>query len=203
MKKNSKILVFAKRRQNQKKSIISWNFWKSSKVSLHFGHLFVEWTLLKCQANLIKVLKTLVLQNLDTPPHFPWLFNFLNWWDDNIEGQLKIVTLLGVTPSKYQWQQRQGQHQQSARLHHSRPLTTRQQQGQRRAHPHWGTAGRAAQWTNPWTSGSYFILSSANFLLYRYSLWDVVQLYNVQSIRDKPVFYSLPSVLKWFTPYVL
>ena len=39
------------------------SFWKSSKVSLHFGHLFVEWTLLKCQANLIKVLKTLVLHS--------------------------------------------------------------------------------------------------------------------------------------------
>ena len=39
------------------------SFWKSSKVSLHFGHLFVEWTLLKCQANLIKVLKTLLLHS--------------------------------------------------------------------------------------------------------------------------------------------
>ena len=47
------------------------------------------------------VLQTLVLQNLDTPPHFPWLFNFLNWWDDNIEGKLKVVTLLGVTPSDH------------------------------------------------------------------------------------------------------
>ena len=39
------------------------SFWKSSKVSLHFGHLFVEWTLLKCQDNLIKVLKTLLLHS--------------------------------------------------------------------------------------------------------------------------------------------